>query len=55
MNRFVKKLKRDGYCLKNGVSYGNKLPAVLKNDPKLLVSAKKVKQYPYAKKCLVTL
>ena len=55
MKSFVKQLKSDGYCLQDGRRYGKKLPVVLKRDPKLIVSAKKVKPYEYAKKCLVTL
>lgn len=55
MKSFVKQLKSDGYCLQDGVRYGKKLPLVLKRDPNLIVSAKKVKPFQYAKKCLVTL
>ena len=54
MNKFVKKLKSDGYCLKDGKRYGNRLPVELMRNPKLLVSKKEAKPFPYAKKCLVS-
>jgi len=53
MNKFVKKLKSDGYCLKDGKRYGNRLSDELVRNPKLLVSKKEAKPFSYAKKCLV--
>ena len=55
----IKELKnavsKKGICLRNGKEYGPKLPYVLKKNPAMAVSISQVKQFPLAKKCLVTL
>ena len=55
MKKFIDELKKDGYCLKDGERYHEKLRSTLRHNRDLVVSKEKAKPYKYVKKCLVTL
>lgn len=55
MAQLKKEVNARGICLRDGTEHGCRLRAALRGDKALTVKKELVKQYKYAKQCLVVL